>query len=71
MEAPELFGEVLNDAGLKVLQTDENFNRYPFPEENRKKTMGGLINLGYHPKLVKVLTDIPYLYAHLYECRRA
>lgn len=71
LEAPELFGEVLNDAGLKVLQTDENFNRYPFPEENRKKTMGGLINLGYHPKLVKVLTDIPYLYAHLYECRRA
>lgn len=70
LEAPEMFEHGLNEAGLQILRVDENFNRYPFPEENRETTKEGLITLGYHPKLVRVLTDIPYLYAHLYECGR-
>lgn len=68
LEAPDKLWQVLESAGLAVRHSQENFNRYPFPDENRRSSSEGLVALGYHPKLVAVLTSVPYLYAHLYEC---
>lgn len=68
LEAPDRLWQVLDSAGLAVHLSEEHFNRYPFPAENRRSSQEGLVALGYHPKLVSVLTSVPYLYAHLYEC---
>lgn len=66
-DAHHLF-EQLQLKGLRIEQTFPNFNRYPFPQETHAITKSGLMHLGYHPALVEILTEIPYLYAHLYEC---
>lgn len=68
LEAPDQFFRLLEQEGLQIVNQEENFSRYPFPEDSRVASKEGLVALGYHPKLVKVLTDIPYLYANLYEC---
>lgn len=54
---------------LKVLNTQENFSRYPFPQDMRQGALEGLQALGYHPQLSQILLQVPYLYAHLFECR--
>ena len=63
------FFELLKAKGLKLLETHKNFSRYPFPNDMRAGALEGLAALGYHPKLSTTLLDVPYLYAHLFECR--
>ena len=63
------FGQV-EDHDLEVEVTHPYFNRYPFPPDTYQITKDGLIELGYHPGLIQILTEVPYLYANLYECRR-
>ncbi len=70
LENPKYFMTQLAHNGLGVRATTENYNRYPFPEDMRSGAYDGLVRQGYHPKLARVLVDIPYLYAHLYECER-
>lgn len=68
LEDPSGFFEQLESFGLRLLNTEENFSRYPFPEDMRNGTLEGLEALGYHPKLSRCLLEVPYLYAHLFEC---
>jgi Branched-chain polyamine synthase A C-terminal domain len=68
-DSDHLFSQITGH-GLDVVVTHPHFNRYPFPAETHKITKDGLIELGYHPGLVNVLMEVPYLYANLYECRR-
>jgi hypothetical protein len=68
LEDPDGFFTLLHAKGLKVENTAENFSRYPFPKDMRAGALRGLLALGYHPGLCEVLLDVPYLYAHLYEC---
>jgi hypothetical protein len=69
LEDPDGFFSLLESKGLEVLETTEHFSRYPFPKEMRDGALKGLNALGYHPKLCRVLLEVPYLYAHLFECR--
>lgn len=66
-DADHLF-QRLKSNGLEVKETHRHFNRYPFPQETHAITKSGLLELGYHPALVEVLMQVPYLYADLYEC---
>ena len=69
LENPGAFPEMLTSFGLEVLETRENFSRYPFPQDMRQGALEGLQALGYHPQLSQILLQVPYLYAHLFECR--
>lgn len=68
LEDPDGFLNLVGQNGLTVHETVENFSRYPFPKDMRDGAREGLDALGYHPKLSRVLLDVPYLYAHLYVC---
>jgi len=70
LEGQERLFQSLEERGLTLHHTRAHFNRYPFPLETHQITGNGLNNLGYHPKLVSLLMQVPYLYAHLYECGR-
>jgi Branched-chain polyamine synthase A C-terminal domain len=70
LEDVEGFHGLLEAYNLKVEKTTEHYNRYPFPEDSRTTSAKGLVALGFHPKLVQILAQVPYLYAHLFECRR-
>lgn len=69
LENPGGFPGLLASFELEVLNTQENFSRYPFPQDMRQGALEGLQALGYHPQLSQILLQVPYLYAHLFECR--
>jgi len=71
LEDSDAFYAQLEAFNLHIHKLTEDFSRYPFPDDSREAAFKGLIALGFHPKLVAVLTEVPYLYAHLFECRRA
>ena len=71
LEDAQSFFTGIKENGLRLETTRESFNRYPFPKETHKITQEGLLGLGYHPKLISTLMQLPYLYAHLFECSRA
>lgn len=62
------FFNLLEEKGLDLLETAENFSRYPFPKDMHDGALEGLYALGYHRKLSDILLEVPYLYAHLFEC---
>lgn len=68
LENADHFFAQISKAGLEIESTHPYFNRYPFPKETYTITKDGLLELGYHPGLINVLMEVPYLYAHLYEC---
>ena len=70
LEDAQTFFAEFGKNGLVLEQTTEFFNRYPFPEETHQITSVGLKGLGFHPELIKTIMSVPYLYAHLYECKR-
>lgn len=64
---PEEFEPTLERLGLKRKGVVENFTRYLLPSDTHRLTSKILLELGYHPKLVRSLMQVPYLYANLYE----
>lgn len=68
LEDSDDFFAGLESKGLAIHETLENFSRYPFPNDMRAGGLEGLKALGYHPKLCQVLLQVPYLYAHQFEC---
>ncbi len=68
LEDKDRFFNDLSRHNFTILQTLPNFNRYPFPPDEREGTRQGLIELGYDQHLVEALLQLPYLYADLFIC---
>ena len=69
LQDPKRFFEEIEMNGLRIIETLKHFNRYPFPKEVRTiEIQSRLTRYGYHPQLVQTLLQVPYLYAHLFEC---